>query len=121
MVEELRIVDTSSMVDELCRVETFAINAKNKEVENLKDEEAKYLRRKNEHMQVDYDFFLGGSAVKTRWKMVKEYLNGKHLAWILEGLDRRYAKVVKAQTQFKGLPAPEVVDSLVALNNGPPS
>ncbi|CAN8319948.1 unnamed protein product [Cochlearia groenlandica] len=82
--------------------------------DELKDEEVKSLKRKNELLQAEYDFFLGGSAVK-------EYLAGQHLSWDLEGLDRRYAQVIKAQAQFKGLPAPEMVESLMALNDAPPS
>ncbi|CAN8254388.1 unnamed protein product [Cochlearia groenlandica] len=89
--------------------------------DELKDEEVKSLKRKNELLQAEYDFFLGGSAVITRWETVKEYLAGQHLSWDLEGLDRRYAQVVKAQAQFKGLPAPEVVESLMAFSDTPPS
>ncbi|CAN8241865.1 unnamed protein product [Cochlearia groenlandica] len=77
--------------------------------DELKDEEVKSLKRKNELLQAEYDFFLGGSAVITRWETVKEYLAGHHLSWDLEGLDRRYAQVAKAHAQFKGLLAPEVV------------
>ncbi|CAN8289796.1 unnamed protein product [Cochlearia groenlandica] len=87
--------------------------------DELKDEEARSLKRKNEMLHAEYDFFLGGSAVITRWETLKEYLAGQHLAWDLEGLDRRYAQVVKAHAQFKGLPAPEVVESFVALNGLP--
>ncbi|CAN8287736.1 unnamed protein product [Cochlearia groenlandica] len=89
--------------------------------DELKDEEVRSLKRKNELLQAEYDFFIGGSAVITRWETVKEYLAGKHLTWDLEGLDRRYAPVVKAQAQFKGLPAPDIVESMVELNNDPPS
>ncbi|CAN8242609.1 unnamed protein product [Cochlearia groenlandica] len=88
-----------------------------KEVE-LKDEEVRSLKRKNELLQAEYDFFLGGSEVITRWETMKKYLTGRHLTWDLEGLDRRYTHVVKAQAQFKGMPAPEVVEPLVAPNNG---
>ncbi|CAN8306663.1 unnamed protein product [Cochlearia groenlandica] len=87
----------------------------------LKDEDVKSLKRKNELLQAEYDFFLGGSAVITRWETVREYLAGQHLSWDLEGLDHRYAQVVKAHAQFKGLPAPEMVESLMALNDAPPS
>ncbi|CAN8241772.1 unnamed protein product [Cochlearia groenlandica] len=87
----------------------------------IKDEEMRTLKRENELLQAEYDFFLGGSVVTNRWETVKEYLTGQHLTWDLEGLGRRYAQVVRAQAQFKGLPAPEVVESLVALNNVPPS
>ncbi|CAN8242080.1 unnamed protein product [Cochlearia groenlandica] len=87
--------------------------------DELKDKEVKSLKRKNELLQDEYDFFLGGSAVITRWETIKEYLTGQHLTWDLEGIDRRYAQVVKAQAQFKGLSAPEVVESLVALNSHP--
>ncbi|CAN8324093.1 unnamed protein product [Cochlearia groenlandica] len=89
--------------------------------DKLKDEKVRSLKRKNELLQAEYDFFLGGYAVITRWETVKEYLVGQHLSWDLEGLDRRYAQVVKAQAQFKGLPAPKMVESLMALNEAPPS
>ncbi|CAN8319101.1 unnamed protein product [Cochlearia groenlandica] len=89
--------------------------------DELKDEEVRSLKRKNELLQAEYDFFLGGSAVITRWETVKEYLIEEHLTWDLEGLDRRYAQAVKAQAQFKGLPDPEMVESLTTLNDAPPS
>ncbi|CAN8255080.1 unnamed protein product [Cochlearia groenlandica] len=89
--------------------------------DELKDDEVKSLKRKNELLQAKYDFFLGGSAVITRWETVKEYLAGQHLSWDLEGLNRRYAQMVKAHAQFKGRPAPEMVELLMALNDAPPS
>ncbi|CAN8320063.1 unnamed protein product [Cochlearia groenlandica] len=48
--------------------------------DELKDEEVKSLKRKNELLA----------------ETVKEYLAGQHLSWDLEGLNRRYAQVVKA-------------------------
>ncbi|CAN8323922.1 unnamed protein product [Cochlearia groenlandica] len=89
--------------------------------DKLKDEEVRSLKRKNELLQAEYDFFLGGFAVIIRWETVKEYLVGQHLSWDLEGLDRRYAQLVKAQAQVKGLPAREMVESLIALTDAPPS
>ncbi|CAN8289108.1 unnamed protein product [Cochlearia groenlandica] len=65
--------------------------------DELKDEEVRSLKRKNELLLVEYDFFLGGFAVTTRWETMKDYLTGQHLTWDLEGLDRHYAQVVAAQ------------------------
>ncbi|CAN8242309.1 unnamed protein product [Cochlearia groenlandica] len=57
--------------------------------DELKDEEVRSLKRKNELLQAEYDFFLGCSAVITRWETVNEYLARQHMSWDLEGLDRR--------------------------------
>ncbi|CAN8306726.1 unnamed protein product [Cochlearia groenlandica] len=119
--KKIRDLRTSAAGHELAKEELQNRVAELMKEGELKDEEVRSLKRKNELLQAEYDFFLGGSAVITRWETVKEYLAGQHLSWDLEGLDRRYAQVVKAQAQFKGLHAPEIFDSLMALNKSPPS
>ncbi|EOA14098.1 hypothetical protein CARUB_v10027238mg [Capsella rubella] len=92
-----------------------AANSNSMMEKELLQQEIVALKKRNEVLKYELDFYLSGAAIIARWEASRECLLGEHNIWKLDELDAQYQTVIRSQAQFKGMPPPTFDESLVSI------